>query len=163
TYVRAGSLLARGGFLEAARALLQKLDFPGEGRRVEIARSVLSGEIALAEGRIKDALVQLRRGADLAPPIEPREYLGRGLNMAGRSEEALAEYQRIMTAPAAIWQNGADNSDPGLWTDSMLHVAELNAKIGRKAEANAAVIRFLNFHAQADSDSPRVIAARKLL
>jgi serine/threonine-protein kinase len=164
TYLRAGTLLARGGLLAAARSVLGNLEFPDEGRRFEIARSILSGEIAVAEGRTGEGLADLQRAASLAPQIQPREYLAHALEQAGRQEEALGEYQRIVAAPAVMWQSGsADDNDPDLWTSSMLRVADLSARTGRKDEARAMLTRFLKLHAQADSDSRQTTAARKLL
>jgi serine/threonine protein kinase/tetratricopeptide (TPR) repeat protein len=162
TFLRAGTMLARGGFVADARRLLARMDFPGEGRRQEVNIAILAGEIALAERNNDQAISELRRAATLAPPIQPREYLARALQQVGENEEALAVYQSIITAPGSIWQS-ADDFDPGIWSRCMLRAAELQARVGQSWDARQTAARFLKIRERADSDSAELATALKLL
>ena len=162
TFQRAGTLLARGGLVSEARDLLRRMEFPGEGRREEINKALLTGEISLAEGHSDLALSEFRKAAALAPPIQPREYLAHALDRSGQTEQALALYQEIVASPISIWQI-PDDQAPGVWTECMLHAAELAAKTGRTDDARRTLSRLLKIYRQADSDSARFVAARKLL
>ena len=160
---RAGGLLARAGFPADARTVLGRMDAPDEGRRFETARTIVSAEITLAEGHIKEALAGFAKADQLAAPIYPRDFLARPWEHAGRIEDALAVWRRIANRPALIWIEQPDLRDPGLWTEALLHVTELSLRVGQLDSGRAALTLFLKIREHADVDLPQSVVARQLL
>ncbi|MBZ5625885.1 MAG: protein kinase, partial [Acidobacteriia bacterium] len=161
--LRAGSLLARAGLPADARQLRMSMNAPDEGRRFETARAILDAEIALAEGRTADAVAGFEESDRLTAPIRPREFLGRAWERAGRREEALAVWSRIAGNPGLVWSTPPDLYDPGLWSESLLRVAELGLQLGSRVESRAALDQFLKLRQHADAESPQSVLATKLL
>jgi tetratricopeptide (TPR) repeat protein len=157
-------MLARAGFTAEARTLLGRLNSSDdEGPRIEMARAMFTAEIALAEGRIKEALVNLEEANRLAPPIQSRAFWAYGLERAGRVDDALIAWRQIAATPALLWTEIHDNAyNPGLWTEALLHVADLELRAKRKAEAREALEKFLKIREHADLDDPQSVAAREL-
>ncbi|MBX9602643.1 MAG: protein kinase [Bryobacteraceae bacterium] len=94
--VRAAAVLARRGFPRDAREVSRRLDLSLDVPRVRAARLRLDGEIALAEGRVAEALRALDRAR--REEVQPfgHEYWAYALGKAGRKEEmarALAEVE----------------------------------------------------------------------
>jgi hypothetical protein len=160
---RAATLLARAGFVADARKILDAMVSYDEGRRFEIARAVVTGEVALAEGRVEASLAEFAKADRLAPPGYPREFLANAWQHAGRLDESLAAWRRLSERPASIWVPQPEMHPPGLWTEALLHVAELTVRTGRAEEGHAALDFFLKIREHADTDSPQSILARKLL
>ena len=160
--LRAGGLTARAEFPNDARRILEEMNSPAEGRRFETARAILNAEIASAVGRVEDAVDGFHQADGLAAPIDPREFLARGWDRLGRREDALSSWQRIARAPALVWLR-ANFIDPGIWTESLLRVAELSKDLGRPAEARSALSQFLKIREHAEPGSPQSVSAQKLL
>jgi tetratricopeptide (TPR) repeat protein len=160
---RAGCLLARAGFPADARDLLGQMSAPDEGRRYETAHTVLAAEIALAEGRISDAIQLFSKADQLAPPIHPRDFLAHAWERADRIEEALAAWKRIGDRPSLVWVSQPDVHAPGLWTEALVRVAQLSLSVGRIESGRAALTLFLKVREHADGDSPQSAMAQKLL
>jgi hypothetical protein len=85
------------------------------------------------------------------------------LERAGRIEDALAAWRRIANRPALIWVAQPDLRDPGLWTEALLHVAELSLRAGQPDAGRAALTLFLKIREHADADLPQSAVARQLL
>jgi tetratricopeptide (TPR) repeat protein len=160
---RAASLLARAGFPADARTVFGRMNAPDEGRRFETARTIVTAEIALAEGHLKEALAGFAKADQLAAPIHPRDFLGRSLERAGRIEEALGAWRRIADRPALVWVSQPDLHAPGLWTEALLHVTELALRAGQPDAGRAALTLFLKIREHADADLPQSAVARQLL
>ena len=160
---RAGSLLARAGFPADARLLRQRMSAPDQGRRIETAQAIVDGEIALAEGSNQRAAEYFRKADRLAPAIHPRDFLARAWQRLGRVEDALAAWRRIADWPALVWNLTPDAYDPGIWSESLLRVAELSLRSGRAAEGRTVLDRFLKMRPNADGSALESVLARQLL
>jgi len=100
--VQAVSILARYGSPEDAASLMNT--YPaGEGPKYEADVLRMKGEILLAKRNFKQALDLLDRAAHLDRPQEPKEYLARGLDLAGDRERAKLIYQRIADTSFLTW------------------------------------------------------------
>jgi tetratricopeptide (TPR) repeat protein len=161
--LRAGSLLARAGFPADARLVDARLNAPDQGRRFETAQTILTAEIALAEGRMADAVNGFERADRLTAPIRPREFLARAWERAGRAADALAVWRRIALKPELLWSEAPDLYDPGSWSESLLRIADLSLRAGFRDEAGAALKQFLELRKHADTDSAQSALAQKLL
>ncbi len=160
---RAGTLLARAGFVADAGKILDAMNSYDEGRRFETARAIVTGEVVLAEGHVEAALAEFAKADQLAPPSSPREFLANAWQRAKRVDESLAAWRRLSDKPARIWVPQPEMHPPGMWTEALLHVAELSIRAGRPGEGRGALNLFLEIRKHADSDSPQSILARKLL
>jgi serine/threonine-protein kinase len=161
--LRAGTVLARAGFSADARRILDRMNSPSEGRRLEAARAILKVEIALADKRTVDALSLSSAADQLAAPIHPRQFLGRVFEQTGRKEDALLQWGRIAEAPALIWHSEPGLYEPGAWTEALFRAADLSVQLGRKSQAHDYLDRFLKVREHSDADDPQSTAARKLL
>jgi serine/threonine-protein kinase len=163
TLLRAGTLLARAGFPGDARLVSALMNAPDQGRRFETAQTILTAEIALAEGRTAEAVSGFERADRLTAPIRPRDFLARAWEKAGRSVDALAVWRRIALKPELLWSEPPDLYDPGGWSESLLRVADLSLRAGFRDESRAALRQFLELRKHANADSPQSALARKLL
>lgn len=114
--VKAGTIIARAGFVPGAKRLLALLNAAAPPQVSEQNRHQLQGEILLAEGNHSAALEELRRAAEMDIPAAPKEYFARALAKNGHRAEALAIYRDILKSPARIWQ-ALDYQYPGFWSD----------------------------------------------
>ena len=161
--LRAGSVLAQAGFAADARTVRARMNASDEGKRFEAASTILDAEIAMAERRLTSALALYEKSDRLVPPIRPREFLARAWERAGRKEDALDVWRRIASKPELIWGTIPDDYDPGLWSESLLRVADLSQQLGFRKEGFAALDQFLKLREHADPDSPQSVLATKLL
>jgi tetratricopeptide (TPR) repeat protein/predicted Ser/Thr protein kinase len=161
--LRAGTVLAHAGLSRDARGLLDRMDSASEGPRLEIARAILTAEIALADKHSDEALSAAREAHKLAPRIHPRQFLARVYEGTGHREEALAQWRRIADEAALIWTMEPDLYGPGAWTEAIYHAAALSAQLGQKTDARTYLNRFLEIRNHSDSDDPQSAEARKLL
>lgn len=114
--LQAGTLLARAGFVSDAQSTLSLLPEKTGWPVFEQAWHQLHGEILLAQNHRAAALAEMREAEKNDLPANPKEYLARALQAAGRKDEALKLYREIVQAPAAIWQ-ALDYQYPGFWAD----------------------------------------------
>jgi len=163
TLLRAGGVLARAGFPAEAREARASLNAPNEGRRFETAVTLLDAQIALAEKRVIDALDGFKKADQLVAPIRPRDFLARALEELGRREDALNTWRQIASKPELVWSESPDLYEPGLWSASLLRVADLSLQLGQREEGRTALEQFLKLRSYADQDSPQSILATKLL
>ena len=117
----------------------------------------------MAEGRTEESLAGFAGVDRLAPPIDPREFLAAAQERAGRIRDSLTAWLRIANRPALVWVSQPDRHLPGIWTHSLLRVADLSLREGRSDEGGAALKLFLKIREHADAESPESILARKLL
>jgi len=114
--LQAGTLLARAGFISDAQSTLSLLPEDTGWPIFEQSWHQLHGEILLAQNRKAAALAEMQEAGKNDLPANPKEYLARALQVAGRKDEALQLYRKIVQNPAEIWQ-ALDYQYPGFWSD----------------------------------------------
>ena len=131
---QAGVLLARCGDRRASEGALAALRalpvLPRTVRRV----NRLAGEMALARHDRDHDLVLLRKAAELTSMWDLNDSLARGLELAGFTEQALAERIRLAKAKGFMWTL-AERLLPGAWTSNVSALLVLAGRMGRNAES----------------------------
>jgi tetratricopeptide (TPR) repeat protein len=126
----AGVLLARSGWLPEAKRLLG--EFPAHPTAVaeRSGRMRLEGEILLAEGNVRSALTILERErlSNQAKALLSDSF-PRALVVAGRLDEALSEYNQLVSNPGQVWQQ-AESYPPGFSADLFLQCVRLGFRTG---------------------------------
>jgi serine/threonine protein kinase/tetratricopeptide (TPR) repeat protein len=145
----AGTLLARSGFVEEARSLLQILPALGIPR-VVLARKRLTGEIAIAEGHRESGIAELVGARKNARPRDQQEYLAYAYATAGQKEQAAKIYNGLVNNKARIWLD-VDSPFPGLWSNAV--IAYLRTPVGIKDVNRCSLYKgLLSIRAKADPD-----------
>jgi serine/threonine protein kinase/tetratricopeptide (TPR) repeat protein len=117
------------------------------GRDPKAERSWTRGVLALAEGRVAEAVTQLEVAAKLhVCEICPLPDLGRALESAGRPQSAADAYGRYLMLPW-LWRYEPDAVELG-WTTQRL--AELQERLGDRTAAAATYARLLALWRDAD-------------
>jgi tetratricopeptide (TPR) repeat protein len=143
-YASAGELPRARRMLEAATANDSVI-----GHSLKSERSWTRGVLALAEGRVDDAVRELRVAAEMhVCEICPLPDLGRALEAAGRLPDAAAAYQRYLVTPW-MWRYEPDAVEFA-WTTRRL--AELQEQLGQPRAALATYARLLELWRQADPE-----------
>ncbi|MEI6226964.1 MAG: tetratricopeptide repeat protein, partial [Deltaproteobacteria bacterium] len=148
---------ARVGLAEQGRALAEKLP---EGNPERMMWSAVADWKA---GRAADAATSLASLLDKlkARDAPPAYLLGRMLADAGRCEEALVEFDRLVGHFPWAWAQ----ANAG-WSVRMplalLEGARCQVKLGRPAEARARLDRLLAMWKDADPDLPALADAKAL-
>jgi serine/threonine protein kinase/tetratricopeptide (TPR) repeat protein len=135
----AGTLLARSGFIDEARSLLQQmplLDIP----RVVIAQKRLSGEIELAEGRWRAGVKYLNEAQKSSRPRDQQEYLAYAYATAGQQTNVANAYMDLVRNKGRIWLD-MDSPFPGLWSNAV--IAYLSTSIGSEDTDKCSLLREL--------------------
>lgn len=121
------------------------------GRMTDRLRLYLVGRVALEEGRGDEAIELFREAVRQPPPIWNHDVfedcLANGLLDAGRLDEAIAEYERILTV----------NPNYPL---ARFHLAQAWERKNDTARAAEEYRRFLEAWNRADADIPELVAAR---
>ncbi|HYL72847.1 MAG TPA: protein kinase [Bryobacteraceae bacterium] len=129
--LKAGTLLARAGFLADASSMGRMTrQFPGV-HKAEVASLRIDGEILAARHLFPQALDRLNRAAKMDQVSGYQEYLANAYAITGDGERAASYYQRIFDTPAVPWLNSAAEF-PGIWTASLLKYATLERSLGHK-------------------------------
>ncbi len=134
--LRAGTLLARAGFVLDAKRVINMLALTRGFRASDQARHQIQGELFAAQNQKADALSEMRNAADVDIPANPKEYLARVLESTGHKAEALQIYREIVRFPAQIWQ-ALDYQYPGFWGDMDERYATLELNKGDPTLATA--------------------------
>jgi hypothetical protein len=156
---RAGSLLARIGYQQDARNLAQQLKGAPETRAATEARLRLSGEISLAAGNAKAALVAFKQLDSVAPPLRFREGLAAAYARTGKPETALSYYDTPRSA-TDLWQ-ALECDYPGLLTDTLFDAAQAALAAGDQQRAQTALSLYFQRRGSG-SQSPETVAASRL-
>jgi tetratricopeptide (TPR) repeat protein len=172
-YLYAAWTLARAGNAEKARAMLARYRAEMTDtsiRRVDEAdvHTVL-GEIALADGKPRDALVEFRRGDigyDGAPADECAPcvsfLLGRAYDAAGKPDSAAALFEQYLATP--YWDKLNANMDPLRVPAIRERLGQLYESMGKTDKAIENYRAFIELWKNADPElQPRVADARKRL
>jgi serine/threonine protein kinase/tetratricopeptide (TPR) repeat protein len=125
------------------------------GRHPTAERSWSRGVLALAEGRVSEAVTELEKAGELHTcEICPLPDLGRALEAAGRTRDAAAVYRRYLTTPWT-WRYEPDAVELG-WTTQRL--AELEERAGDPGAAAATYTRLLELWRHADPELQPILA-----
>ena len=166
--------LARLGSADKARAMLAR--FRAEVTDTALRREqepivhTLLGEIALADGKPQDAIVEFRRGDvgyDGAPADECAACLflslGQAFDAAGKSDSAAAYFERYLATPT--WFKGEDQDlDPLRLPAIRERLGQLYESMGNTDKAVENYRAFVDLWKNADPElQPRVADARRRL
>jgi tetratricopeptide (TPR) repeat protein len=127
--LEAGTLLALSRDLPSSQFCLERLKVQPSTPRVQAAINRLQGEIELAKNNFRSALAYFTKATSKARPIDTREFLARGLAVAGRNNEAAMVLQSLADAPARVLLDRG-NDWPGLWGDTLFKLSTVKAKDG---------------------------------
>jgi len=122
--------------LERLHAMQARLPSEEIGTIYSLARYRIRGEVYLAEGDPKKALLEFRKADALDAPLRARDYLARGLvALASREhnsavatqlrEEARKVYARVALRPVIAWRRPFDYP-PGFVVSEMRNFVELS-------------------------------------
>jgi tetratricopeptide (TPR) repeat protein len=172
-YFEAAWLLARTGAAEKARAMVARYQSEMTDtsiRRVQTAdyHTVL-GEIALAAGKPRDALVEFRRGDigyDGGPANECAPCaafnVARAYDAAGVADSAARMFEQYLTTP--FWQKMRPDLDPVRVPAIRERLGQLYEAMGKSDKAIENYRAFIELWKNADPElQPRVADARKRL
>jgi len=134
--LQAGTLLARAGFTKEATKMLLSLRSGPHIPVFEEATHQLRGEIFASEGRLDNAVQEMRKASEFDPPNNSHEYLARILVKAGNTKEAVMLYRYIVESPADVWQ-APDYQYPGFWADMEETYASLQSNPGDQVAIKA--------------------------
>jgi tetratricopeptide (TPR) repeat protein len=172
-YLEVAGTLARIGSAEKARAMLAR--YRAEVTDTSLRRDQLAqlhnvlAEIALADGKPLDAIVEFRQGDigyDGAPAHEcaaclPLE-LGRAFDAAGKPDSAALYLERYLSTP--FWEKGSLDLDPLRVPAIRERLGQLYETMGNTEKAAENYRAFIELWKNADADlQPRVADARKRL
>jgi eukaryotic-like serine/threonine-protein kinase len=172
-YLFAAGALARAGNADKARAMIGKYRSEMTDtsiRRVQEAElhSVL-GEIALADGKPRDALAEFRRseiGYDGAPADECAACLffdlGRAYDAAAKPDSAALLFEQYLATP--YWEKASIPLDPIRVPAIRERLGQLYESMGKADKAAENYRAFIELWKNADPElQPRVADARKRL
>jgi tetratricopeptide (TPR) repeat protein len=172
-YLFAAWTLARAGNAEKARAMLARYRAEMTDtsiRRVDEADlHTVVGEIALADGKPRDALVEFRRGDigyDGAPADECAPcvsfLLGRAYDAAGKPDSAALFFEQYLATP--YWNKLSVDLDPVRVPAIRERLGQLYESMGKADKAVENYRAFIELWKNADLElQPRVADARKRL
>jgi tetratricopeptide (TPR) repeat protein len=148
-YDELARLFATVGHTARARELIRQAEQSGVGRQQRLPpnRRWSLGSIALADGRLRDALLEFNQAAEtLDCPICVLPDLARGYETAGKPDSAIAVYRRYLRTPWE-WRFETDAIELG-WT--MKRLGELYQQQSDTANAIGAYTGLLRLWRRAD-------------
>jgi tetratricopeptide (TPR) repeat protein len=166
-YVLLATMYALAGRPDRARTLLTELErvVPPAERRGwrEAYRRGAWGYVAMAEGRLQDAVPDLRawaRGAGGGCMTCGLPELARVYEQLGQTDSAVTIYERYVTMPD-LWRH---EIDPGELQGAFLRLGELYERLGEREKASEYYSRFIELWKDCDPElRPRVADARRRL
>jgi hypothetical protein len=150
---RAGTLLARMGYLDDAERVLQGLGSDTFPPVSEIVRHMLVGEIKLAQHTTTAALTEFAQVDTLQAAGEDREYLAHALAVTGKSADAFSIYRKICDTPGKIWQQ-PQIFPPGYLADNLYQCGTLGLKVD-KTRGESILERYRRLRQNGDSGIPK--------
>jgi len=151
------------GFPEEARSTLTAFEAvtPENFQRgFRYQRHLVSGEIALEEGRIDDAIAEFRQSASRPQELAPLVQLARAFDAAGNADSARVYYRRFLEQPH--WLSVIPYST--YLAGTLERSAALEYDAGNLREAAARLAELVALWAGADEElQPRVQAAQARL
>jgi DNA-binding SARP family transcriptional activator/Tfp pilus assembly protein PilF/TolB-like protein len=149
---------AEAGRLTRAREMMAAADTNDRrlGRTPGPDRAWTRGVLALAEGKPRDAEPSLREAADAdVCTICALPDLARAYESEGKSEAAVAAYERYLTTPW-FYRYAVDASELG-W--ALKRLAELYDARGERGKASAARAKLLQLWRRADPELQPIVSA----
>jgi tetratricopeptide (TPR) repeat protein/tRNA A-37 threonylcarbamoyl transferase component Bud32 len=161
-YLALASFYAEAGRLEAARGLLAEYErlVPERNRRGNRAEQLAaSGAMALAEGRVRDAIRGYRARSDqTGNPADALFELAVACERGGQPDSALALYERSAAAPGVKAPLVLfDNVDPWVLAATLRRLGELYAARGDHTKARDYYGRFVVQWKDADPELQPVV------
>jgi serine/threonine-protein kinase len=148
-YPQLASLYASAGRVRRARALLGEFERTvsvDQRREHEPARHLAWGEVAIAEGRYEDAIVELRERRGWSCRICGLPQLARSYDSLGRRDSAIAILERYVSIPDFYRvSTDADELAP-----IYRRLAQLHAEGGNRETARDYYARFVKLWATCD-------------
>ena len=155
---------------DRARAVIAQFD--GEVKDTTVHRTTQPqrhsalAEIAIAEGRARDAVEEIRR-ADVLPdgPVDDcarctYAALARAFDLAGMTDSAVVAYERYLATP--YWRPLDKRADPRWLAGTYKRLGELYENRGDKQRAASYYSRFVDLWKNADPQlQPKVAEVRK--
>jgi DNA-binding SARP family transcriptional activator len=174
-YAELAGFYASAGAPERARELLAEWDsvVPPVRLRSRVVRGhAAAGAVALAEGRLEDAMAEYRLVQERAHPTCAMPLLARAYEIGGQPDSAMAMYERYVTTPwfHRVLAGGVLGSSPAIGTDPYWlpivyeRLADLYEQRGDTAQAILYYGKFVDLWKDADRElQPRVEAARRAI
>jgi len=134
-------------------SLEKKLPTEDLGVIFQVAGARVRGEVFLANGNAQDAIKEFRKAVELDSPLNSREYLGRALEIAAKSEadpgraldlrkESMGAYAAAALRPNLAWLD--PNGDmPGSYADQLASWLRLAIATHSEESATQSSIREL--------------------
>ncbi|MEX1246706.1 MAG: hypothetical protein WEF99_18325 [Thermoanaerobaculia bacterium] len=154
---------ARAGLTSEARRYVKAVEGPED--RLQLHN--VPGEIALRQGKLANAIVELEKGANLAPEWNrqaPSYFLGAeslaaALEKEGDTERALEVLEQ---ASERKFQAIINNNSGAYWLRTRLALARLYRRVGRFEDARAVEADLSKLLALADADHPMLLELERL-
>jgi len=164
-YLQRAELYARLGRLDRARSLVADFEAHVDKavqRRPDHVRALrrVSGELALAEGRLKDAVADFTAVYEMSGACATcgLARLGDAWLRAGQPDSAQSVYERIVMTPTA----GLDDDDARWLPDVFRRLGEIHEARGEAAKAADYFSRFVELWKDADPElQPQVDDVRR--
>lgn len=165
-----GRLYAWMGDMDSARKQLQTLDArinQSDVPAVEALRHLLTAEIALAQRNFANAVEMAQKAANYQNSIFAVETLARCYAAAGMYEQAVQEYELLLTRSSELLDDTSIESfdEPAFRRAVEAHyrLAELYQKLGRNEQARAHLQTALKYWSHADPKFVMYEGAQRLL
>lgn len=162
-YLDIAEAYALVGFPDAARAFLEEFErtTPADFQRgYRDIRHRILGEIARAEGRFDEAVIEFHQSAYRPQELEPMAQLARAFDSAGDADSARVHYRRFLDS--SHWLSMIPHAK--FLATSLERLAELEYEAGDLEAAARYYAEFVQLWAGADPElRPRVDAAQARL
>jgi tetratricopeptide (TPR) repeat protein len=170
-YFDAAMLYALAGRADRARAMIARLDeIPDTTikRSLQVGRHWAMAEIAIAERRPRDAIVEIRQADSL--PDGPSDdcarctyaALGRAFDLAGMADSARYWFERYLATPS--WRPTEPRGDPQYLAGTYKRLGELYEARGDRQKAVSYYTKFVELWKNADPElQPKVAEVRRAL
>jgi tetratricopeptide (TPR) repeat protein len=157
--LRLSVLYSRMGKTAEAARLIEgvKKKASAEGRTEQVDLLRAEGELLLARGAAEEGLDVLRRAEVSWSWWLTRASLARGLVRAGRRDEALERYQKLVADGPEPWEGHLD------WALAHWSLGVLYEDAGQPAKAREVYLKLLELWKEADPDLPPLLELKRAL
>jgi len=163
TYAWTGHLEAANKSIRDTDSLINQHDVPA----LQAVRYLLLAETALAERKYADAVDAAQRAVAYQNSIFAVETLARSYAAAGKPQQAVAQYQTLLTrANELLDDTSVESFDEPSYrraVDAHYRLGVLYKELGRWSDARTELQTFLSYWAHADADLRLYQDAQRLL